>query len=163
TLVRWGDVLVRTIVRATRDQVVTTVESARPGDKPGDGCAEVVLRLRGNDYRERWLLSESWWAQSFPAPSYRELVSWSLRALPWAIVTHIGERYWQARSGGWNQAKVAALATTLFQLFVALALTPLFIALLALVLPLGLLPIPYLRSLILSAQFALNATVGDSL
>ena len=44
-----------------------------------------------------------------------------------------------------------------------MALAPLFIALLALVLILGLLPIPQLRSLILSAQTTLIGTVGDSL
>jgi hypothetical protein len=88
TLVRWGDVLLKTIERATRKEgkegkegVVAIVERAGPGDGPGKGRfeAEVLLRADDRNEPERWLLSECWWADAFPAPSYRELVSWSVR------------------------------------------------------------------------------------
>ena len=58
---------------------------------------------------------------------------------------------------------MAAVAKAVIQLLVAMALAPVFIALLAVTLLLGLLPIPQLRSLILSAQSTLTGTVGDSL
>ncbi len=164
TLVRWGDTLLKTIGLATRGRVVVAVERADPGPGPerGDGHAEMVVELRAGDDPERWLVSEGWWAKSFPAPSYGELVSWSMRALPWFVAIHIARRYWQA-SRGRGSAKVIALAGALGKLVIAFALTPLFLVLLALVLVLALLPISQLRTLILSAQSALTATVGDSL
>ncbi len=81
TLVRWGDVLLKTIERATRKEVeatvdrllktneratrngvVATVERAGPDDGPGKGRFEAEVLLRADDRTERWLLSECWWA-----------------------------------------------------------------------------------------------------
>jgi hypothetical protein len=155
TLVRWGDVLLKTIERATRKGVVATVQRAGPGDGPANGGFQAAVLFRADDRTERWLLSECWWADAFPAPSYRELVSWSVRALPWSIATHIAERYWQ-RPG------MVAGARAYGQLAVALALSPILVALLGLALLLGLLPIPQIRTAILAVQSTLTATVGDS-
>src|SRR5687768_15014930 len=80
TLVRWGDVLLNTICRATKNQVKAMIERARPGNS-GDQPAEVEILIHADGKEERWLLAEGWWAGSFPAPSYRELVSWSVRAV----------------------------------------------------------------------------------
>jgi hypothetical protein len=162
TLVRWGDVLIETIGRATRSQIVATVERAGFGES-GEGRAEATVHLRTGTHSERWLLSEGWWAEAFLAPSYRELVSWSVRALPWSIATHIARRYWHTASRERNSAKLFALMRALGQLLGALALAPLFVVLLGVMLVLGLLPIPQLRTLILTAQSALTATTGDSL
>jgi hypothetical protein len=135
--------------------------------------AEAVVQLRTDDHAERWLLSEGWWAEAFPAPTYRELVSWSVRALPWSIATHIAERYWQASSRDWywrkifsrnfNWTRIFALAIAVSQLIVALLLAPVSISLLGLSLLVGLLPVPQIRTAILAAQSTLTATVGDSL
>lgn len=163
TLVRWGDVLMKIIGRATKNQVKAIIERGRPGDESGDKPAEIQIRIRGEGNEERWLLAEGWWAGSFPAPSYRELVSWSVRAVPWSIAIHIAQRYWQEGSRTSAGAKLIALATALVQLLIALALAPVFIFLLALALLLGVLPIPQLRTVILSAQSTLTGTVGDSL
>jgi fumarate reductase subunit D len=164
TLVRWGDVLLKTIRRATRDRVAATVERASPDSGgPGRDGAEAVVLLRAGGREERWLLSEGLWADTFVAPSYGELVSWSLRALPWAIAIHIGQRYWHAAEQRGTRRKVVAAATSVIQLSVALALAPVLILLLGLVLPFGLIPIPQLRAAILAAQSTLTATVGDSL
>lgn len=174
TLVHWGDVLLKTIERATRKKtieggkgVVATVEIARPGDGPGKGRFEAAVLLRADDRTEpeRWLLSECWWADTFPAPSYRELVSWSVRALPWSIATYIAVRYWQAYSREQDPTlakRTLAIAKALGQLSVALVFAPVLVALLGLALLLGLLPIPQLRTAILAAQSKLTATVGDS-
>ena len=160
TLVRWGDVLLKTIECATLKKVLATVESAGPRYGPGKGPLEAAVLLDRTE--QRWLLSEGWWADAFPAPSYRELVSWSVRALPWSIASHIAERYWGASSGHWDRARIVALASALGQLLVALALAPLSIGLLGLALLLGLLPVPKIRTAILAAQSTLTATVGDS-
>ena len=83
--------------------------------------------------------------------------------MPWAIALHIAQRFWQtnpkASKGAWLWASSKAVA----QLLGAMAFTPVFMILLALTLVLGLLPIPQLRSLILTTQTMLIGTVGDSL
>jgi hypothetical protein len=168
TLVRWGDVLLKVIGRATGEEpgrTIPIVGQADAGDRSGDKPAEVVVEFRRNegDRREKWLLAEGWWADSFPAPTYSELVSWSFRAVPWAIALHIAQRFWQtnpkASKGAWLWAYSKAFA----QLLLAMALTPVFMILPTLTLVLGLLPIPRLRSAILTTQTMLIATVGDSL
>lgn len=168
TLVRWGDVLLKVIGRATEAEpgrTIPIIGRADAGDRSGDKPAEVAVEFRSNDREqsEKWLLAEGWWADSFPAPTYSELVSWSFRAVPWAVALHIAQRYWQtdpkASKGAWLRAGAKAAAVLLG----AMALTPLFMILLALTLVLGLLPIPELRSLILTTQTMLLGTVGDSL
>jgi hypothetical protein len=123
----------------------------------------VEFRCNDRDQSEKWLLAEGWWADSFPAPTYSELVSWSFRAVPWSIALHIAQRFWQtnpkASKGAWLWAGAKAIA----KLIVAMAFTPVFLTLLALTLVLGLLPIPQLRSLILTTQTILVGSVGDSL
>ena len=161
TLVRWGDVLIKLIGRATRPPgaVVVTAHRASAGDRSGDRPAEVAVDIRYAGKTERWLLAEGWWAESFPAPTYAELVSWSVRAIPWAIALYIAQRYWQAEPNAPGRAKLTAA----LQFFVAMAFAPVLITLMGLALLLGLLPIPQLRSLILSAQTTLVGTIGDSL
>jgi hypothetical protein len=159
TLVHWGDTLIKTIRAATRDQVIVSVQKAVASGDRDEGCAEVSLAYK--DGRERWLLAEACWADAFPAPSYRELVSWSVRALPWALALHIATWHWQRTTTGVKRGGDSLLAV--LQLIVFLALSPLLVIFLGLTLLLGLLPIPQLRSLILSAQSGLTATIGDSL
>lgn len=160
TLTRWGDALVDTIRKGTRDRVVPTIERAEFGPQSGER-AQMVVRFGDHDKAPRWLLSEAWWADSFLAPRYGELVSWGLRALPWFVATHAARRYWTHRGEGWS--KGLALATAFMQLLVLLALTPLLLVLLAVTLLLGLLPISQLRGVILRIQSILTATVGDSM
>lgn len=182
TLVQWGDALLKTIESATRESVAATIEHAGSSDRSGKGRVEatVLFRTDSADQRETWLLSECWWADAFLAPSYKELVSWSVKALPWSIATHIAERFWQTaprtlksdgeneepptsefRSLNWDWRRDMALASVIGQLFVALILTPVLVALVGLSLILGLLPIPKVRSAILAVQSLLTATVGD--
>ena len=159
TLVHWGDTLLKMVRPATRDLVTASVTHASADGERRNTCAEVTLTY-GNS-RERWLVSEAWWADAFPAPSYSELVSWSVRAIPWALALHIATWHWQRQTTGWRRA--AASLAAMFQLTVFLALSPLLVVVLGLTLLFGLLPIPQLRTLILSAQSTLTATIGDSL
>jgi hypothetical protein len=125
--------------------VVVRVEHARARKGSGRGGAEAKVRidtLRGGT--ERWLLRESWWAESLPAPTYGELVSWSVRALPWSIAIHFAQRYWRAASLERMTARLSARALAFLQLFVALLCASADCRA-AFVLLLGLLPIPQLR------------------
>jgi hypothetical protein len=164
TLVQWGDVLLKTIARATRSPeaesrdrltsspsmpagsggkasggVLVSMERAGPGGLPESGRFEAAVQLSAGDHTERWLIREGFWAGAFPAPSYRELLSWSVRALPWSIVTHFGERYWQSVGRAtrswqalkpvsnsllkrpWDRARIVAFASAIHHLIVALA------------------------------------------
>ncbi len=162
TLVHWGDALLKIIARATRSPeaegrdrltsspstparsrgttpVVVSIERAGPGGSPENARFEAAVRFSAGDNTERWLLREGLWAGAFPAPSYQELFSWGVRALPWSIVTHFGERYWQTVGRAtrswqafkielnsllkrpWDRARIATLVRAIRQLIVALA------------------------------------------
>lgn len=163
TLVAWGDVLLDVIHRAAGGSATPTVEQARGGNTLGSVPAKAVVTIRSSGGRkETWLLEESWWADTFPAPTYSELVSWSLRALPWSVCLHIAQRYWQTASKDAGTNWVAA-GIALGQFAVAFVVAPFFLILLMAVLLLGLLPIPQLRVFALNVQSTLTATIGDSL
>ena len=162
TITRWGDVLVKTITAASNGTVIATVERAGKDLEGGDGeRTEARVRLEHSGKADHWLLSEGWWAESFLAPTYFELVSWSLRALPWALTSHIAQRYWMAKSG--HTPKWFAATLALVKLFVGLLFAPVLVLALVVVAVVGLLPIPAIRSALLSAQRVFTATVGDSL
>jgi hypothetical protein len=162
TLTRWGDDILQAIAPATKSQVSATVERASIPPPSDSRCAQMVVRLDSEGGTERWLFAEGWWAQSFSAPTYRELVSWSFRALPWGLAIRVAQRHWQAAADPSRGSRLEFLKA-FGLLFAALALSPLFILLLSLTLLLGLIPIPQLRSIILLIQSTLTATVGDSL
>ena len=161
SLVQWGEALLKVVRCGTK--VVPIIERAGQGDAV-NSRAEAVIKFGSEDKAERWLLAEGWWAESFPSPTYPELVTWSLRALPWSVCIHVAQCYWQAvnQKTKW-QAKILPCITAVGQLLIVLSLTPLFISLLTVALLIGILPIAQLRTQILSAQSALSATVGDCL
>jgi len=162
TITRWGDVLVKTITAASNGAVIATVERAGKDLEGSDGeRTEARVRLEHSGKADHWLLSEGWWAEAFLAPTYFELVSWSLRALPWALTSHIAQRYWMAKSG--HTPKWFAATLALVKLFLGLLFAPLLVLALVVVAVVGLLPIPALRGALLSAQRVFTATVGDSL
>jgi hypothetical protein len=161
--VRWGDALLQTL-RSARPAVDVVVERAGPGAGTGrDDQVEAVWRLQSGDHEEWWLVSEGRWADSFPAASYADLVSWSVRALPWALGIHCANQFWEAAREKNPRVKVWAEGLAVAKLIAALAAAPVFIVLLALGLVVGLLPIPRLRELVLSAQGGLMRSVGESL
>jgi hypothetical protein len=163
TLVQWGDQLVRVIKDATDGEVLIGVERARPGDAASGQPADSEVTIDSKDASERWLMSEAWWAEAFPAPTYGELVSWSVRAVPWSLVVGIAHRYNRVRTQASPRRRVLAWLIAALQLTTALVFAPFFVLILMLMLLLGLLPIPQLRSLILSAQSLLTGAIGDSL
>ena len=160
TLVQWGDALLRVIRLATRGHVGVAVYRASDASKGEGDSAEVQLRHDGNANVENWLLAEGWWADTFPTLSYRELVTWTARALPWSVSLHIAQRYWSTATTS-NGAKFVAFLIALAQCALVLALTPAVVFLLVLVLLLGI--VPQFRNALLAFQSALTASVGDSM
>jgi hypothetical protein len=133
-------------------------------------------RIAGNVEAERWLLAESWWAETFSPPSFGELTRWGLRIIPWAVGNHFGAqiRYcWAQRPRGtaqnswWKQAARwlgwlwRALAAAV-RLVIGLLASPLLLAGLAALLLVALLPIPQVRDALLKIQLSIASTLGDS-
>jgi hypothetical protein len=120
------------------ERVSVSIERAGPGGSAENSRFEAAVRLTAGDHTERWLFRGGLWAGAFPAPSYRELLSWSVRALPWSIVTHFGERYWQSVGRAkrswqalkpvsislfkrpWDRARIVAFAHAIRDLIVSL-------------------------------------------
>jgi hypothetical protein len=159
TLVKWGDVLLKTIQRGTRNRVKPQVVEARIASENGERPHAVVAFSA----EEKWLIADGWWAEVFPAPSYAELVSWSVRALPWSITLHFAHRYWTTTNEAASRIKVLRATVMVGQLLLGLALAPVVVGILLLTLLLGWLPIAQLRGLLLNVQSTLTATIGDSL
>lgn len=163
TLIHWGDALRETIAAATRDDAVITVQRAAiEASDSGDARPEATVTVQTGVHEESWLLVEGWWADAFPPPSYRELVSWSLRALPWALTMFFVERYREARERT-GASRLISVTLTLLLLCLSLLVSPFLVAVLGSMLLLGALPIPRLRAAILAVQSSLTATIGDSL
>jgi|GEM_PF-4305755 len=168
TLVKWSDVLLKTIYQATGKKVKPI---AHHSIRDEDDCAQMVIQLETGGAEEKWLVAEGYWADSFLPPSYAELVSWSIRAIPWTLQLHTAKRYWnryekldgeKQNSKKWRM-KSYALGLAVTEIFLTLTLAPIAILLLLISLLLGLLPVPQIRSIIQSAQGILVGSVGDSL
>ena len=152
-------------------------------DPLGPAHSEVrIQRLRrdaGAD-TERWLMAESWWAETFPPPTFPDLARWILGIVPWTLGSHYAahvRRSWRERpsrsgpeqstqsdsegilgtaSWAWRLTLAAA------RLFAGIVLSVLLLPLLGLLLLLGLIPIGRLRSALLGVQLRLAAILGDS-
>jgi hypothetical protein len=125
----------------------------------------VHLNEQATTTRTAWLLAESWWAETFAPPSFGDLARWGLGVLPRTIGSHLGVRVHRA-AGRWRHERSAwALAVLLGRFGVLLlglfASLPA-LALLALMLLVGLLPIPSLRNGLRRLQQRIAALLGDS-
>jgi hypothetical protein len=167
TLVTWLDALLDTIGAATLDRVSTNIELAdlkSPAHATDDGPAHAVVRIKGEKGEERWLVAEAWWAETFAAPTFRQLVSWSVRAVPWSLtmhaVQHHQDRLREAR--GWFQ-RALAWAYSVAGLAMSLFLAPFVVLFLAGLVLVGVVPSDTIRKMVGNIQRGLSATVGDSM
>lgn len=151
---------------------------ADPDDPSAPAHAELRMRrqrLDGSLSPERWLLAESWWAETFLPPSFAQLGRWGLRVIPWTIGSHFGarvrrllkQRPGSSAGGGPNGAKVwmgwlGRVFAAVLGLAAGLLASPLLLAALAVLLLLSLLPIPQVREALLKMQLAVASTLGDS-
>ena len=111
----------------------TTLTSA--GGEP----ASSEFTIRSTNDERRWLFAESWWAQSFPVAEFGDVAKWSLLIVPWTIGTHFAKRAGARKRFG---SRISAGAT----LIGALLLSPLLLVILTILLVLGGIPLPQLRS-----------------
>jgi hypothetical protein len=123
------------------------------------------LRLDGSVTAEDWLLAESWWAESFPPPTFSDLALWGLRIVPWIVGSHFASQVKRqiapsdadaAGPDGMSAflqrtrrhlALAAAFAAFIAGLVASVAALPV----LALLLVLAAIPVPKLRSALLRA------------
>jgi hypothetical protein len=156
----------------THVQVSDAFIGQDPADRTRPACAELTLRIRTEgEIKERsWLLAESWWAQAFTTPTYRSLAFWSLQVIPWTFASHFGTRLRRAIDR-WTQSRATMssylwnLGRVLFEVvyfLVGLAFIPPVVLLELLLLIVGLLPIPHIRSAVGWLQRRLAGTIGDS-
>ena len=120
--------------------------------------ASSELTLSSGAHRRRWLLAESWWAQSFPTAQFRDVAKWSLLIVPWTIGTHFAKRLSRAGTRKGFGGRLGAGAA----LVGALLLSPLLLAILATLLLLGTIPWPQLQSALAKIQLAIASSIGDS-
>jgi hypothetical protein len=116
--------------------------------------AHALLGLRPPSGPQQWLIAESWWAEAFKPPLYRDLVKWFFQILPWSLTSHI-----------YRRVKLAAgyrKLVWIFALLVAVPLLPVLVSLFGCTLLLGVIPVQRLRSAIHAFQKKLLGTVGDS-
>jgi hypothetical protein len=89
------NLLARITEKLGYDTVVGRVQWDSPIDDPNDfktPAHKTLLfqrrRIEGNVDTERWLLAESWWAETFQPPGFSEFWHWGLHIIPWAIPSH---------------------------------------------------------------------------
>lgn len=149
-----------------RDAQVTTTFN----DAPSHAVLELhALDREGTLHASRWLMAESWWAESFAAPRFRTLATWLIAIVPWTMGSHFGVRVrrsvrtFKAQSGLARFPAVLSLLKNLLLLLFSLPLAVLLELCIAAVVMLGLLPIPGLGRVLLAMEGLLANFLGDSL
>ena len=142
-------------------------------DTPVDSCQVAGPVPDDIPVRSRWLLAEAWWAEKFLPPTYADIVSWSFRDLPVAVLAHFDRRFRRVQFASARSLLILhplinylrALGLLLLEgvvLLLGLALTPITLLAIALLNLLGLIPIAATRELAGALQQGLAATIGDS-
>lgn len=175
TLVQWGDVLAETVNRSSQGQSTATIDAAHIVATPENGevapaYAQLSLRSNGRE-PSSWLLAEASWAETLTTPSYAQLVSWSVRSIPWVLVVHFALRFRTLRGRIAAAAEAPPKAVLIAEMILgsiggfllALLAAPILVTLLAVLLIIGRIPIPTVRSFVGNLQRKLTGTAGDSL
>jgi hypothetical protein len=130
--------------------------------------AHVFVEMTRDEEASVWLLAESWWAESFPAPGFKDLAIWAFQVMPWTLTSHFAVRAKRARLRiGWVTGVRRLWSILRFSVDVVLFLLS-FLVLVPLVLLFGLLavvgaiPIRAVRGLVGRVQRVLSSSLGDS-
>ena len=59
----------------------------READQSAPAHVEIELRSRTDPQPRRWLFAESRWDQAFVPPSFQQVLTWALTAVPWTVLT----------------------------------------------------------------------------
>ena len=195
TLTEFGGPLLRWIRRwIGREDSVRVLDASLvelPENPSAPPFAMAEIHASDSEKPSRWLIAESWWADTFAVPSFHHLWQWTVRVAPWVIATHFAggvafflreynradrEATPSAAAGDAASKAPAKRRTTPRQLLLAVPLTAVLLvywvfvsaatALVAVTLvALALVAIPPflpLRKAVTKVQQVLAATVGDS-
>lgn len=163
TLLDWGGALSSWITRWT-SAAGASQPAARLRDAvlaPSDSSEPPHFTLEfgsGSGTDRRVLIAESWWADTVVAPTYVELLRWSLLVVPWTIASHFLARLTPGR-----RRTLVGSVWSFVTLLLAMMLMPAVLAALVAVLLVGLIPIPQVRAAAAWLQRGFAATIGDSL
>jgi hypothetical protein len=136
----------------------------------GEEPAHLLLTIEGAEElslpgRHRWLLAESWWAETFQPPKTTALLLWMLLILPYVTLIQLCEQMLRALRRpsplGWT-LRVARLFLRAFFYVCALPLAAVGVAVVALLLVGILIPFPPLRNRAKKLALLLSNTLGDS-
>jgi hypothetical protein len=153
-------------VGAVDETRVSVGETVLGGAEP----AHLTLTVEGAEElslpgRHRWLLAESWWAETFQPPKTTALLLWMLLILPYVTLIQFCEQMLRAFRRpsplGWP-LKVARLFLRAFFYVCALPLAALGAAIVALLLLGILIPLPAIRNRAKKLALLLSNTLGDS-
>jgi hypothetical protein len=165
TLTEWGMRILDSL--KVHGEVVIRTSRLRP-DAHGSP-AHVKADVRTDRSHFSLLMAEAWWADDFPKATFRALAFWSIRSVPWTVVSHFDERFRRAGNAltgasdfsGRTLAMVNVLLEMVW-LFVGLLMAPLLVAALFLLLSLSIIPYDPLRQTVLRILELLSGTLGDS-
>ena len=135
------------------------------------------LHVDGQLRHERWLLAESWWADTFLTPSFGEFARWGMRIIPWTIGSHFGAQLRRAseqwpggasRDGWWRRGvrlvhPLLRVVRAALALIAGLIVSPVVLVAFGLLLVLASLPVPQVREWLLKLQLRVAATLGELL
>ena len=115
------------------------------------------------------LLAESWWAEEFITPGFRQLMMWAFWVVPWLLTEHFGRQVLRRRlrtraaAGRWRKVVFFTQLAWRMVLLAAsyAAMAPLVVVVLALGI-IGSIPINVIRRSVLAIQRTLTSGVGDS-
>ena len=168
-IIHWLNSWIRGADSNSETDPVIIVDSILNSGADKDEPSYSRLRIESANNVDDWLIAESWWAESFTAPTYRDLLNWAMIVLPFTVATHFYRRVRLAVKNEDEGARRLSRKEKIFQCFLEVIMAIFFVAILpiigmmvVLVLALGVLPIPKLRAWMLAAQSKLLGTVGDS-
>ena len=90
TLTAWSDALMDFLARDlgfAHLRTGTAYLTPDPDDPSAPAYIDVEVTLPGEGSPARWRIAESWWADVFGPPSFRELAVWAFLSLPYTILT----------------------------------------------------------------------------
>ena len=182
TLVRFADPISRWLARwltggGRTEAGVGTPDETRVAvgdtDLTGAEPAHALLTIEsapelGLPGRHRWLLTESWWAETFEPPKTTALLLWMLLILPYVTVIQFSELLRRAsrrpHRRGWGGRLTRAWRIFLFVLAYVLSLPLAAIGAIAVafVLVALLIPLPAIKTRAKKLALLLSNTLGDS-
>src|SRR5215471_11457728 len=135
TLTDFGTPLIERVARRAKASGVTAIVRTASLVRDDEEPARAELEIHAKTRSARWLLAESWWAQSFAGARFSDVARWGLVIVPWAIGSHFAKRL--SRVEGRKHGGVTwilSVASALVTLVGGLLLSPFLLLMLAIML-----------------------------